>query len=144
MIDYSQGFNAYCLAGMLVCSEVFLACILVAGILLIGHTTHFTVDPKGLHVQEIYFQGIKGKPVLFKKEEILRIYSNVKSEFPYLFIVYKRDGKKRIVGLDKSLLRDYDRFLCTLMELVPIINDGTWKYHAIKDAEKDKETNCGF
>ena len=136
MPAFYRGLEAYLLAGALFGLMAFLAYLLAWGLLLWDHRTHFTVDAKGLTVQDTYIKGIRGRPLTIKRSQIVRTYSNIGSKFPYFFIVYMREGKKRFVGLDKSNLSDYKQFLYALMEMAPAVNSGTWRYWDVKDAEK--------
>jgi uncharacterized membrane protein (DUF485 family) len=137
LISFSKGASAYLGAGLIIGFGVFFACLLVSGILEYDSKTYFKVNPKGLTVQDTYTWGIKGKSLTIQQSEMLRVYSNIKSEFPSFFIVYMHDGKKKYVGLNKSMITDYNELLYALMEIAPVVNEGTWRYKTVKDAEEN-------
>jgi len=140
LINYTQGLDAFLYAGGLIGIAFFLACCLIAGILFMDNKTYFTVNHEGLTIQETYIGGVGGKPVILRKSDILRIYTNASSKFPYYFIVYMRNRKKKYIGLDKSEIKDYKKFLFALGKIVVVINEGIWKYRDVKNAESKRDS----
>lgn len=114
---------------------LLLLTLIISGIIYWDFKTNITLDKNGIFVQYAYLGRFKGKSLNFLFSDILRLYSNQSSDFPYFFLVYIQNGKKKIIGIDKSGIDKYSEFLAKLEEKVTIINERKWIYSEVKNEE---------